>query len=297
MGIISSIFNTSDYGASGYADKANNAYDDADHVIGAQTGIAGQYGSLASQNLGQYQGYDKLAQGANTAYDNYLSTDPRTDQRFSELVARGIGNSPNQYAKASANNLVNMYSRGLDTPESGGASSVGASTQAYLSSQQALQAQQAKANAANQLQAEYGTRLGQRSNFNNGLASQAYSRGVGALGAQNSIYGQQYGEYSGIAGAYNGMASQARQRQSADNAEITGLIGDVAGAYGAGSVHAPQAAAAVTANPNAGYSPSPYTGSTDYGGIGGYINNSNQYFAPGEATYDTNPYETSPYAM
>jgi len=193
--------------------------------LGSLAGIGGQYGSQAASALGNYSADQGQYRGALGQYGQYLQQDPFTDARSTADLARAGVGSASAYQRARANLMASGAASG--TGGAGSSSLMGGL--AGIDSAQAGQIAGAQnTQAYNQIQ-QHHANMQALMGLYSGAANEDYSRGMGALGAQQGVD-------QSLASQYLGMGEQERQmqmqQQAQQNQAFGGALGGLASLYG-----------------------------------------------------------------
>lgn len=203
------------------AGQANQFMSDEADALQGQRTLAGQYGNIGSQQMGNYNADNSQYRNAAGNYANYLSQNPYSDQRSAAAIASGTSGMSDAYNRARANlqsglsgsGMGGGYSAGLGGGlagiESGAAGTLGAAQNQLMNQKLALIPQNMQA----------------LTNLYGGMAGQDYGNGMGAMGAQGSMLGN-------VAQGYGQLGDQAIGMTNATNAAANGLISGGLGTLG-----------------------------------------------------------------
>lgn len=191
-------------------------------------GYQNQYGDLGSPALANYGTDNAASNAAANQYEQYLKTDPFTDQRDTQAVAQANMHGAQAYEGANAALTRSLTQRGINPN-----SSVAVGGFAQNAENQA----NGQANAQNQLafqkQALHDQNLATLANFTNGRAGQDFSRASSATGAgagiQNNINSILGMEANGNFNADNANSAQ----QSGQAAGLGSSLGGLLAGFGA----------------------------------------------------------------
>lgn len=191
--------------------------------MGQEAGIGRQYGQQSQDALNEYGTDNAGYRQAAGAYGNYLKQDPFTDSYDTAQLAGATNGAAQSYQRANANLSANMASRGLtDSSEmAGGLAGIGAAQAGSMATTQ-------NALAMNRI-AQRRQNLATLTGLTGGMANTDYSRGMGALGAQEGIDSHLAGMSLGMGEREQGMElQQGSLLRSAMGAGASGI----ANAYG-----------------------------------------------------------------
>jgi hypothetical protein len=231
----------SDYNAGKYGGMADDYQHKADIYAGNLGGQISQYGDIANGGRSAYNRYTPAYYGAIDASVKRLQQNPFTQQSHDSYLANRMGATTAAYNQSRASMAKNGYLRGLDTPESGGASSAYAGNDAYLQNQQLGRLNSAENGYADWAGNEQNSREQQLTSLLGGVRSDGLSQWNSGLGSQAS--GNQWlsNTYDNRAQRYYAMQQQAQQMQQQDSVGFGDLIGGAASLYGAGAFgHGPK---------------------------------------------------------
>ncbi|BDI33331.1 hypothetical protein CCAX7_53820 [Capsulimonas corticalis] len=260
---VSDVLGGGDHGAAGYGAQAGNYQglsDLATEHVGDQ--IA-QYGKIANEGQSEYNMYDPGYNAAIAARAQRLQQNPFTQQSQDAYLANRIGPTTAAYNTARANMATNAYTRGLDTPSSGGASSVYAGNDAYLQNGQLGRLNAADNSYADWANQEQNNRETQLLSLLGGARDQGLNQWQSGLGSEASGNEWTAGKYGEDAQRYYGLQQQAEQQQANDTSATLGLIGQAGSLFGSGGAFGKHAKAA----------PGAFSGT---GSLGRYTGNNGQ---------------------
>jgi hypothetical protein len=185
-----------------------------------QAGVAGKYAALADYAGNNYSQDDPAMRTAANNEISYLQQDPNTNQADAQYLSNAGAGRQAAYQGADANLTANLAARGFT-----GASSGLAGGEASIQQAQAA----ANANAASSLaQHQIGQADQNRRGIltlNQQLAGNDYAHETGALGAENSTYGNLGSAYRTLGQYETGQQQQQNQQQAA----LYGGIGQTIG--------------------------------------------------------------------
>lgn len=196
-----------------------------DSYLGGVSANAGRYGTMADDAFSHYNTYAPQQEGAYSAYHDYLTRNPDTDQQFTMDTERSMQRSRGAYDAARANARASAAARGLSDAggiATGGAQGVDLAEAGDISQAGQSAAQIAAQRRAANLAADYSLTTGQ--------AGDAYGRGNQALGTQTDLERE-------LASIYGGQADAATQAANANAGDTAGLFGDLGSVLGNGSAY------------------------------------------------------------
>jgi len=229
IGALGGLFGgsqTKDFGSSGDLSAGRGQ-------LGNLGSLGGQYGNLAQQDMGAYGSANGQYQNALQGQENYLKADPYTDQYSTAQLANATSGTAAAYQRAHANLQASMGASGLG----GGDSSMLSGGQASIEAGQAGNMAQAQNSLAMNRISQRAQNLSALTNLTGGVANTDYSRGIGAMGAQEGIDQNLANSYLGLGGQELGMEQnyQAQQRQA-----MASGLGGLGQAVGMASYYAGQ---------------------------------------------------------
>ena len=216
---------TPTYGSSGDL-SAGRGY------LSQENGIGNQYGQQGQNALTSYGADNGAYRGAAENYAKYLSQDPYTDSYSTAKLAAGSAGSSDAYNRARANLQSTASGMGIG----GGAGSMLSGGMAGIDAAQAGQMSGQQNQLALQAIAQHRQNMGQLTDMYGGMAGTDYSRGMGALGAEQGIDQSLSGSYLGMGQREQDMELQAQQAQNQAFGSSLGNIGSIFGSksgYGA----------------------------------------------------------------
>ena len=221
--------------------------------------LGNQYGDIARQDMGAYGSANNQYQSALQGQENYLKADPYTDQYSTAQLANAASGTASAYQRAHANLQASMGANGMG----GGNSSMLAGGEAGIEAGQAGTIAQDQNNLAMNRIGQRAQNLSALTNLSGGVANTDYSRGMGAMGAQEGVNQNLANSYLGLGQSELGMEQnyQAQQRQA-----MASGLGGLGQAVGMASYYANQKQNAALSNQPAGYGGGGYYGGGYYGG-------------------------------
>ena len=229
---ILDLFTGSDHGAGAYGGQADGYQQQANNSTGAVGGQISQYSDLANTGRSEFNQYDPQYNAAIDARAQHLEQNPFTQQSHDAYVANRMGGTTAAYNTARASLAKNSYLSGLDTPDSGGASSAYAGADAALQNAQLGRLNAADNGYADWANNEQNTRQSDLVSLLGGARSDARSQWNSGLGGEQAGNEWMAGQYDGDAQRYYGLQKNAQDEQHQDFTDGLSLYNDVASHQG-----------------------------------------------------------------
>jgi len=221
IGALGGLFGgsqTKDFGSSGDLSAGRGQ-------LGNLGALGTQYGNVAQQDMGAYGAANGQYQGALQGQENYLKSDPYTDQYSTSQLARATSGTAAAYQRAHANLQAEAGGSGLG----GGNSSMLAGGQASIEENQAGNMAQAQSNLAMNRISQRAQNLSALTDLTGGVANTDYNRGMGAMGAQQGVESNLANSYLGLGQNEQNLELGYQEQQRQAMASGMGGLGQAVG--------------------------------------------------------------------